>query len=262
MSVCIFGLGEAGSAIASDIASLGISVAAFDPAPVATPTGVIRHGDAASAAARADLVLALTAASDCQQALRQALDSIPVNCLYADLATASPDSKRNLAEQAEAHGLIFADVALMAPVPGNGVRTPALASGVGAESVADALREFGMPIAVVDGAAGAAAAHKLVRSVVMKGLAGTLIESIRAAEALGIARPVWNNLVEQLSSMDEDMLVRLIEGTGTHHVRRADEMRAVVSLLESVAVDPVMTAASVRSLDAVAEAGVPTVPPQ
>ena len=60
-TVCIFGLGEAGSIISSDLLSAGISVQAYDPAPVITPAGVSRFEDPGEAVAGVDAVLALTA---------------------------------------------------------------------------------------------------------------------------------------------------------------------------------------------------------
>jgi len=52
--------------------------------------------------------------------------------LWADLNTASPGTKRQLADIAGQAGVAFADVAIMAPVPGRGLRVPMLASGAGA----------------------------------------------------------------------------------------------------------------------------------
>ena len=42
MNIGIFGLGEAGSLIATDLAAAGVEILAYDPADVATPSGVIR----------------------------------------------------------------------------------------------------------------------------------------------------------------------------------------------------------------------------
>ena len=38
--ICVFGLGEAGSLIAADLAAAGVEVHGYDPAGVATPPGV------------------------------------------------------------------------------------------------------------------------------------------------------------------------------------------------------------------------------
>ena len=58
-SICIFGLGEAGTIIGSDLVAAGISVHAFDPAPVSTPAGVSRFEDPNQAVVGVDAVIAL-----------------------------------------------------------------------------------------------------------------------------------------------------------------------------------------------------------
>jgi 3-hydroxyisobutyrate dehydrogenase-like beta-hydroxyacid dehydrogenase len=157
-------------------------------------------------------------------------------------------------------GLSFTDVALMAPVPGKGVRTPALGSGPDARTFAERMLPFGMEVTVVGLEPGEAATHKLLRSVVVKGLAAVVIESIEAARAAGLADSTWENVVAQITSADEGFLRRIIEGTGTHAQRRRHEMAAAAELLESLGVDPVMTRSTVAGLDRVLLEGIPPLP--
>ena len=65
--------------------------------------------------------------------------------LYADLNTAAPELKRELAE---AVPVPFVDVALVGVVPATGLATAALASGEGAERFAELFRPLGMPVDV------------------------------------------------------------------------------------------------------------------
>jgi 3-hydroxyisobutyrate dehydrogenase-like beta-hydroxyacid dehydrogenase len=153
---------------------------------------------------------------------------------------------------AAAAGVRFADVALMAPVPGNGLRTPALASGPAAGAFVAALAPLGMPVEHAGDEPGRAAARKLLRSVVMKGLAALVIESLRAAEAAGLAAETWDNVVAQLTAADEVLLRRLVGGTGRHAVRRAHEMEAAADLLAELGVEPTMTLATVAQLRGIA----------
>jgi 3-hydroxyisobutyrate dehydrogenase-like beta-hydroxyacid dehydrogenase len=250
--VCVFGLGEAGSLIAGVLAAAGIEVHGYDPAEVGTPAGVVRH-DAPRAATRdADLVLAITAAADATTALGQALDAIPRGAVYADLSTASAGLERRLATIAADAGLGFVDVALMAPVPGTGLRTPALASGPAAAAFVAALAPLGMPVEHAGEEPGRAATRKLLRSVVMKGLAALVIESMRAAGAAGLAGETWDNIVAQIAAADEVFLRRLVTGTGPHAARRAREMEATVELLTDLGVEPTMTDATAAQLRRVA----------
>lgn len=248
MRIALFGLGEAGTALAVDLVAAGADVHGFDPAEVVTPQGVHRHDEAGAAVANIDLVLAVTAAADAPMALHQAIDAIPKGTVYADLATSAAGLKRRLADVAAGAGLRFADVALMSPVPGTGLRTPALASGVGARALVEMMVPLGMRLEFAGEEAGGAATRKLLRSVVMKGLAALVAESMQAAHAAGLADETWNNLVEQFTVADEGLIRRLVEGTTPHAVRRLHEMEASAEMLDELGVDPVMTRATVESL--------------
>lgn len=260
MRAAVFGLGEAGSAIAADLAAAGATVRGFDPAPVATPPDVVRCDDPRAAVEDADIVLAVTAAQDADAALRQALDAIPRTALYADLCTSSAMQERQLAGIADARGLRFADVALMSTVPGKGIRTPQLASGSGAGRYAELLGPLGADVTVVGVEAGDAAARKLLRSVLMKGLAALVIESMRAGEAAGVGGWLWEHLVTEIDAADEALVRRLVEGTQPHAVRRRHEMESAAAFLAELGVDPVMTRATVETLSRVPAERVPAPP--
>lgn len=244
----VLGLGEAGSAIAAGLAGTGVAVHAFDPGEVVTPPGVERHRDPRAAVAGAAVILAVTPAHGARAALTEVVDVLDDEALYADLSTSSPGLKRELAGLAEARSVGFVDVALMAPVPGRGVATPALASGPAVEEFVTTMWPLGMPVESAGREAGLAATRKLLRSIVMKGVAQLLLEALEAAEAAGLAAETWENLVAQLSSIDEALLHRLVTGTAAHAARRADEMEATVDLLDELNVDPVMTSATAARL--------------
>ncbi len=256
----VFGLGEAGSEISRDLAAVGADVRGFDPAAVPTPAGVVRVDDPVDAVRDAEVVLALTAAADAPTALAQALDAIPSSAVYADLATAAPQLKRDLAATAAKRGFGFVDVALMSTVPGNGIRTPALAAGPAAADLVAVMARYGMPIEPVGVEPGAAATRKLLRSVVMKGLAAVLVESMRAAHQAGLAAETWSNVAEQLTEADAAFLRRLVEGTERHASRRLAEMEAAAALLGELDVAAVMTRATIDGLLAVLRDGAPELP--
>jgi 3-hydroxyisobutyrate dehydrogenase-like beta-hydroxyacid dehydrogenase len=258
--VAILGLGEAGSRFASDLVDAGVAVAAYDPAPVATPSGVTRCDRPADAVAGADIVLSLTVQKDAARAMDATLDAVSESAIYADLSTSAPALKRDLAARAAARGVAFADVALMKGVPAFGLRTPAIASGTGAERYAGSMGGLGVPVDFIGEVAGEASTRKLLRSVMMKGLAALVIEAVRAADAADLSEWLWSELVAEITAADEALLARLVHGTGRHAVRRIDEMEAAVALLDSLGVEPVMTKATVERLRRVARDGVPDVP--
>jgi 3-hydroxyisobutyrate dehydrogenase-like beta-hydroxyacid dehydrogenase len=256
----VFGLGEAGTAISAGLAAAGAVVRGYDPAPVATPPGVERCGSPKEAVVEAEAVLALTAEADMVEAASQALSDLPVGAVYADLGTAAPSLKRQLAEIVESRGLEFVDVALMAPVLGKGVATPALAAGKGAERFVALVRPFGMDVRAIGEDAGQAATRKLLRSVVVKGMAALFIEAVRAGQSAGCGEWLWDHLCAQVEEADAAFVRRIVESNAQHGVRRTDEMRASSKLLEELGVEPVMTASTARLLASVSERGLPHLP--
>jgi len=260
MRVAMFGLGEAGTLFALDLIKAGVDVTGFDPAPVATPSGVTRFADPASAVRDADLVIALTASADAVGAVNQALAEIPATALYADLSTSSPAVKQELARIAAGRELEFVDVALMAVVPGRGLRTPALAAGTGAHRYVATMSPLGVPVEAVGERAGDAALRKLLRSVMMKGLAALVIEAMRAAESAGLSEWLWGNLVEEITAADEALLARLVNGTQPHARRRLHEMEACEALLGELGIDAVMTRSTVETLRRIPNELLPVLP--
>ncbi len=260
MRIAVFGLGEAGSLIAADLAAVGAEVLGFDPADVATPPGVERHSDPVPSVAGASAVLAITAAADAQAAIAQAWDAIQRGTLYADLSTAPASLKEDLSDTATLRGLPFADVALMAPVPGKGLATPSLAAGSGAVRYAALINELGGSVEVVSEQAGDAATRKLLRSVFMKGLAGLVVEALRGAGAAGEAEWLWGHLTAEIDAADAGLVSRLLSGTTAHADRRTDEMEHAATLLTQLGVEPIMTRATVESLRSVMSHGVPELP--
>jgi 3-hydroxyisobutyrate dehydrogenase-like beta-hydroxyacid dehydrogenase len=255
--ITVFGLGEAGSLLAADLAGAGAEVQAYDPADVPTPSRVTRHQVPATAVKGSRLVIAATAASDAQKAIAQAWNEMRRGTVYADLSTAPPGLKMDLADTAALRGLPFADVALMAPVPDKGLATPSLASGPGAEPYAGIIGPLGGSIEVIGERPGDAAARKLLRSVVVKGLTALVIESLEAAEAHGEPDWAWEHIVDLVASADESFLRRLLSGTPHHVDRRLVEMESARTFLAALGVDPTMTSATVESLQRIRDEGMP-----
>jgi len=259
MRIAVFGLGEAGSLIAAGLVKAAQEVTGYDPANIPTPSGVVRHNRPTAAVRDADVVIALTAARDARMAIEQALADIPPTALYADFSTSSAGLKRELATVAAGRDLPFVDGALVSIVPGNGLRTPALVSGSGAAQFVAMFRPLGMPVELVSEVAGDAATRKLLRSVVMKGLAGAMIEALRGAEHAGCADWLWNNLTAEMTKADASFLSRLVRGTQLHAARRLEEMEAAAALLRELGVEPLVTRGTVENLRAVPREGIPTI---
>jgi 3-hydroxyisobutyrate dehydrogenase-like beta-hydroxyacid dehydrogenase len=243
-TVAVLGLGEAGGEIARDLAAAGAVVRGYDPA-VPAPDGIIGTRGEADAAEGADLVLSVNSAHDAAGALRAGAAGVRDGAVWADLNTASPGLKRELDAVARGHGIPFADVAIMAPVPGRGLRVPMLGSGAAAADVARLLGPLGASVEVMPGAAaGEAAGRKLLRSVFFKGLAAAVVEALEAARAAGCEDWLRENIVAELTAAGEPTVDRLVSGTHRHAVRRAAEMAAAADMLDELDVPPLIAGAS------------------
>jgi 3-hydroxyisobutyrate dehydrogenase-like beta-hydroxyacid dehydrogenase len=249
LTVAMLGLGEAGSAIAADLVAAGVTVRGYDPA-VQGVAGVEDFGDEAQAVRDADVVLSVNAAAAAVDAARVAAAELRSGQLFADFNTAAPALKRDVDAVVAPTGAAFADVALMRPVPGLGIRTPALASGSGGTAFAQAMAPLGMPVTDLGAEPGEAAARKLARSVFMKGLAAAVEESLAAGEALGFVDWLREDIDRTLASTDAGIVARLLEGSRRHAVRRTEEMAAASAMLEALGVEPRIARAAEAQLRA------------
>ena len=236
MDVAVLGLGEAGGRIAADLVAAGCTVRGWDPARRAD--GIDNADSDLTAVRGADVVLSLNSAAVALDAAARVVEALGGDTLYADLNTASPQLKRELAAVLPVQ---FADVALVGVVPSSGLATPALASGAGAERFAELFRPLGMPVDVVGPHPGDAAGLKLLRSVFMKGVAAAAIESLEAARAAGVEGRVHADLAAVIG---EPLLERLLSGSRLHAVRRVEEMRAAAAYLEDLGVEPRVASAA------------------
>ena len=132
----------------------------------------------------------------------------------------------------------------MAPVPGNGLRTPMLVCGPAADEYARLLSGLGALVEVLAGPPGAAADRKLVRSVFFKGLAAAVTESLRAARAAGCEDWIRDNIAAELKTASEATVDRLERGSIQHARRRAEEMADAAGLLRELGIPPRIAAAS------------------
>jgi 3-hydroxyisobutyrate dehydrogenase-like beta-hydroxyacid dehydrogenase len=250
--VAVLGLGEAGAEIAADLCAAGAVVRGFDPR-VRPGAGLEACTGDADACRGASVVISLTCAHEAEGALVAALPGVGPGAIYADLNTASSEQKAHLAGLAAAAGVGFADVALMSPVPGNGLRTPMLAAGPAAGEFARVLGRLGAAVEVLPGPPGTAAARKLVRSVFYKGLAAAVTEALRAARAAGCEDWLRDNIARELAGASGATLDRLEQGSVRHAVRRIAEMAAAGEQLRRLGVPPRVAGASEQWLRQLAE---------
>src|SRR5687768_2324463 len=143
MKCVVVGLGEAGGRYATAIASQGHDVLGVDPATEVVPDDVTKIDSLTDAVSQADIVLVMTGAAAAESICEAALPALRRGACYADFTSSAPSMMEKLGRAVDDHGAHFADVAILGPVSWHGARTPLMASGVGASTVAELLRPIG-----------------------------------------------------------------------------------------------------------------------
>jgi 3-hydroxyisobutyrate dehydrogenase-like beta-hydroxyacid dehydrogenase len=254
MKIAILGLGEAGSHFANDLAVMNIAVIGYDPnlRHILHPAVQLAASNA-EAACGADVVLSVNLSAVAENVAREVFPVLQPGQLYADMNTASPDTKRAVAAILQPSGASVVDVAIMAPVPPRGIFTPFLTSGPGATLFAQKLNSFGLKISVLSNVIGEAATHKLLRSIVYKGIAAVIGEAVAAGQSFGL-EPYIREQIRSIIGNDDTLIDRFLEGSKTHALRRSHELEAVVQMLETRNIEPVMSRATLTSLENLIEA--------
>ncbi|MCF2573340.1 NAD(P)-dependent oxidoreductase [Brevibacterium sp. UCMA 11754] len=253
MTTAILGLGEAGSLYAAGFLDCGFTVHGYDPFVSGTPEGIRRFDSLEDAVSSADLVISLVGASVSKKVADEALPLVPEGAVFADFNTGSPQVKKAVADRASEFGVLFADVAVLAPVPRAGVLTPLTVSGTGASAFTSVMEPTGTEIDCIHGAAGDAASRKLLRSVFMKGLAAVVLESVTAAEAAGQATWLRDQIVAELDGAGDELIERLVTGSRKHAIRRAHETSDAAAYLDDLNVPNWSTAAANAWLSSLAD---------
>lgn len=251
MIIAILGIGEAGGSFARDLIGKGVKVRGWDPEPRNIPDGLDFASSNPAAALGADIVLSVNWASVAADVATEVAPVLKPNQLFADLNTAAPQLKRDIAPIIERTGAWFVDAALMDPVPHKGLGTDVYASGSGAEAFAENMTPLGMPVTVLDKEAGNAATHKLVRSIMYKGVAAVILECLEAAEVLNMKDYARSQMMKIIN--DETMIDRFVSGSIKHAERRMHEMEAVVEMLDFIGVSAFTSQAAKERLKEIME---------
>ncbi|HEX4998488.1 MAG TPA: DUF1932 domain-containing protein [Terriglobia bacterium] len=267
-TVGFIGFGEAGSHIASGLRSAGVDrLFAFDIQADSREFGPRIHARAeasqtvfaSSPAALAEssaILFSTVTASAALDAARAIAPFLGGRHLYADLNSVSPALKQAIAEEIGASGAGFVEAAVMSPVPPYLHRAPMLLGGSAAPRFAEIFRPLGMRLEVIGPGIGAAAAIKMCRSVVVKGLEALLVECALAADRYGADARVFASLDESFPGLDWKKLADyMISRVVLHGERRAHEMDEVAETLRAIGIDPIMAEAAARRQRATAELG-------
>ena len=256
-SVCFIGFGEAGQALAAGLRDAGVNtVAAWDilfPSAdgerlreAADRVGVRRGTSVGDAVRDADLIVAAVTAASSRDAAEQAKPFLRSDQYFLDINSVSPGRKQETARAMDGYAR-YVDVAVMAPVHPARHQTPALLAGPHAASLEPILTGLDMRVSIAGPAIGAAAAIKMVRSVMVKGLEALTLECFLAARRAGVEEQIFASLDKSYPGLDwRKQLEYNLERMANHGIRRAHEMEEVADTLRELGIDPHMTAGTIR----------------
>jgi 3-hydroxyisobutyrate dehydrogenase-like beta-hydroxyacid dehydrogenase len=256
------GFGEAGFHLARGLRGAGAPpLMAFDISAAdgavgerirarAAETGTSLAPNPAALADGASVILSVVTAASAVDAARSVAAELAPDHLFADLNSVAPATKRQISEVIATGPGRFVEGAILAPVPGANHRVPIVLNGSSAAALAAAVSPYHMRIDVMDRPVGAAAAVKMCRSIVIKGLEALLLECTAAANEYDAADRVFASLSETYPGIDwrktaSYMIGRVLE----HGERRAREMEEVAHTLRAAGIDPLMAEATARRQD-------------
>src|SRR5215831_3432039 len=255
--ISFIGFGEAGQAIASGLRETGIErIAAWDilfPEPAGArlksageALGVRTASSAADAVRDTDMIISAVTAASSLEAARSVAAHLAGNPYYLDINSVSPGRKQETAKLLGDRAR-YVDVAVVAPIHPARHRTPLLISGPNAEAISPMLRELEMQLTVVGPETGSAAAIKMIRSVMIKGLEALTLECFLAAHRAGIVDEVAESMKNNYPGLDfKEVADYNLERMASHGERRAAEMEESCATLRELGLDPLMTEGTVK----------------
>ncbi|MFZ0093994.1 MAG: DUF1932 domain-containing protein, partial [Pseudolabrys sp.] len=122
-----------------------------------------------------------------------------------------------------------------------------LISGPHAEEISPLLRELEMQLTVVGPEIGSAAAIKMIRSVMIKGIEALTLECFLAASRAGVLEEVTASLKNNYPTLDWTKIADYnLERMASHGERRAAEMEESAATLRELGLDPLMVDSTVK----------------
>jgi len=255
--VSFIGFGEAGQAIASGLRDGGIErIAVWDilfpkaegekPKAAGENMGVRLASSAADAVRDSDMIISAVTAASSYEAAQSVAPHLSGNPYYLDINSVSPGRKQKTAALLDGKAR-YVDVAVIAPIHPKRHRTPLLIAGPHAEAISPLLEELEMELKIVSSDIGKAAAIKMIRSVMIKGIEALTLECYLAAARAGLLDEVLVSMKNNYPALDfEKMGDYNIERMASHGERRAAEMEESALTLRELGLEPLMVEATVE----------------
>ena len=203
-----------------------------------------------------EIILSTVTSNQAAPAAEQNAPYLHSGLLYADLNSVSPALKQSIGRTVTAAGARFVEIAMMTPVPPYGHRVPMLAGGEGAPQFVERLAPFGMSIEIVSEEVGVAAATKMFRSIIVKGMEALITECVLGASRYGAEPRVFASLADAFPGVNWKELADYMVGrVVVHGERRAREMEEVAETLRALDIEPIMAEATARRMEWSAQLG-------
>jgi 3-hydroxyisobutyrate dehydrogenase-like beta-hydroxyacid dehydrogenase len=201
---------------------------------------------AGDAVRETDMVISAVTAASSVDAARSVAPHLTENAYYLDINSVSPGRKQETAKLLGERAR-YVDVAVIAAIHPARHRTPLLISGPYAEDISPLLRELDMQLAVVGPEIGSAAAIKMIRSVMIKGIEALTLECFLAASRAGVLEEVTASLKNNYPTLDWATIADYnLERMASHGERRAAEMEESAATLRELGLDPLMVDSTVK----------------
>lgn len=246
------GFGEAAQAFVGDPRWIG-SASAFD---IKTETALTRSSKLADYAANSvvaardapllaqttNSIFSLVTADAAHAAAESVAPNLGVGSFFFDMNSVAPNTKLVNAERIQHQGATYIDVAIMSPVYPARLDVPLLVSGSAADRGRAMLMDIGFQnVRIAGETIGDAAAIKMIRSVMIKGIEALTAECLLAARAAGVVDDLLRALGDDWAARADYNFDRML----VHGKRRAAEMEEVCKTLSDLGIDPRMSQATV-----------------
>jgi len=244
------GFGEAAAALSDGLLGAGLpKITAFDTRPRPAMKDVVMAKSMAELIAGADVIVAAVTSAVALDVAKAAARHLQPRHFYVDINSVSPEVKIAIGKVIDKAGARYVEAAVMAAVPPYKHKVPMLLGGKATPELIKLMAPYGMALEDFGPEIGRAAATKMFRSVVVKGMEALLQECVLAADRYGVADRVLESVKDGYPGLDWKALADYLIGrTAIHGVRRAHEMIEVSETLKSLGIEPMMSAAAAKRI--------------
>ncbi|HEX5420210.1 MAG TPA: DUF1932 domain-containing protein, partial [Gammaproteobacteria bacterium] len=176
-----------------------------------------------------------------EEAAATAAQTIEPDAFYADLNSVSPETKIRVGRWIEAAQARFVEIAVMSPIAPRGIRSPMLLGGKHAPAFIELMQCCDPDMRAISETIGTAAATKMCRSVMYKGLEALFLESMLAARRYGVDEAVLTSLAGTFEKGWPETARYMVSRTLIHGRRRAEEMREAAKTVAEAGLEPLVT---------------------